>query len=113
MIWPSSERAVSSIARKDFVVLHDDCGVGRVARQRNGLAAQIVVNTAHAIAQLCAARQEPLAGVFQIVIDHGLHGIDRCIGVRRLAFARIPMMSVILRTHAPDVRRHTADNVFA
>jgi len=59
------------------------------------------------------ARQQPLAGASQIVIDQGLHGIDRCIGVRRLTFARIPMMSVVLRTHALDVRRHTAGNVFA
>jgi hypothetical protein len=35
---------------QNFVVLHDDCGVGRVARQRSGLAPQIVVNTAHALA---------------------------------------------------------------
>ena len=37
---------------KNFVVLNDDCGVGRITRQRVGLTAQIVMDAAHSLTQL-------------------------------------------------------------
>ena len=49
-MWLSSERRGLIDCAQNFVILHDDCGVGRVTRQRTGLAAQIVVDAAHSLA---------------------------------------------------------------